>query len=83
MSKSLDISEGLYEALESRRREDEELEDTLRRLVGEPQSDATGPHPEEVAGIISSETAERMRERIEDGGERDATARRELRERFE
>jgi hypothetical protein len=34
------------------------MEETLRRLIG-------GPDPEEVAGILSSETAEEMRERIE------------------
>ena len=33
------------------------MEDTLRRLIG-------GPSPEEVAGIISDETAEGMREAI-------------------
>ncbi|WP_276302028.1 hypothetical protein [Halorussus lipolyticus] len=38
---------------------------------------------EEVAGIISSETAAKMRERIESGAERDAQARKEIRERFE
>jgi len=91
MSKSLDISEELYAVIESHRRDDEEVEATLRRLVAAARaksdesddSAATGPHPSEVAGIISSETAEKMRERIDGGAERDAEARRELRERLE
>lgn len=44
------------------------MEDALRRLIG-------GPNPEDVAGILSSETASCMRDRLE--------AKRELRERFE
>jgi len=52
------------------------MEETLRRLIG-------GPHPEDVAGILSSETAEKMRNRLETMREPDVDAKRELRERFE
>jgi hypothetical protein len=40
------------------------MEETLRRLIG-------GPHPEDVAGILSTETAERMRERLREKREAD------------
>jgi hypothetical protein len=75
MSKSVRVSEEFHEFVKSHSRDDETMEETLRRLIG-------GPDPEEVAGILSSQTAEEMRERIEkrrsDTGEK-----RELRERFE
>lgn len=52
------------------------MEETLRRLIG-------GPHPENVAGILSSETAANMRERLEKKRETDVEEKHELRERFE
>jgi len=52
------------------------MEETLRRLIG-------GPDPEAVAGILSSETATLMRDRLEEKGESDVEDKRELRERFE
>lgn len=58
MSKSVRISEEFYEFVTAHNRADETMEETLRRLIG-------GPHPEDVAGIISSETADIMREKIE------------------
>ena len=58
MSKSVRVSEEFHEFVKSYNRDDETMEETLRRLIG-------GPDPEEVAGILSSETAEEMRERIE------------------
>ncbi|MGK2230032.1 MAG: hypothetical protein ACI9QA_000182 [Methanobacteriota archaeon] len=73
MSKSVRISEEFHEFVRSHSRDDETMEETLRRLIG-------GPDPEAVAGILSSETAEGMRERIE---ERRDDGKRELRERFE
>lgn len=102
MSESVQVSDEFHEFLESRRREDETMEETLRRLVGRPrprrkdgsepertgvgepeQTALTGPHPEEVAGIISSETAKKMRERIDRLDEADVADKRELREQFE
>lgn len=76
MSKSVRISEGFHEYIKSHKRADETMEETLRRLVG-------GPHPDDVAGILSSETADSMRERLETKGEIDVEGKRELRERFE
>lgn len=57
MSKSIRISEEFYGYLDSHKREDETMEETLRRLIG-------GPCPEDVAGILSSDTAGVMRERL-------------------
>jgi len=58
MSKSVRISEEFHGFVKAHRQEAETVEETLRRLVG-------GPHPENAAGILSSETAENMRERLE------------------
>ncbi len=57
MSKSVRISEEFHEFVSAHNRDDETIEETLRRLIG-------GPDPEAVAGILSSDTAETMRERI-------------------
>ncbi|MFW6436686.1 MAG: hypothetical protein ACOCYZ_03540 [Halococcoides sp.] len=75
MSKSVRISEEFHTFVAAHNRDGETMEETLRRLVG-------GPHPEDVAGILSSETAEEMRERI---AKRRSTGTRkaDLRERFE
>lgn len=76
MSKSVRISEEFHEFIKAHKRKDETMEETLRRLIG-------GPHPEDVAGILSSETAQEMRTRLEEKRETDAEQKRELRERFE
>ncbi|MDX1747513.1 MAG: antitoxin VapB family protein [Halobacteriales archaeon] len=76
MSKSVRISEEFHEFVKAHKREDETMEETLRRLIG-------GPHPEDVAGILSTETAAHMRERLREKRETDVEGKRELRERFE
>ena len=76
MSKSVRISEEFHEFVKAHNREGETMEETLRRLIG-------GPHPEDVAGILSTETAERMRERLREKREADLGGKRELRDRFE
>jgi hypothetical protein len=76
MSKSVRISEELHEFVKAHKREDETMEETLRRLIG-------GPHPEDVAGILSSETAAAMRDRLKNKHETDAEGKAKLRERFE
>lgn len=75
MSKSVRISEEFHEFIKAHKREDETMEETLRRLIG-------GPHPEDVAGILSSETAQEMRTRLAEKRKTDAEQKRELRERF-
>lgn len=76
MSKSVRVSEKFHEFVKAHKRADETMEETLRRLIG-------GPHPEDVAGILSSETATEMRERLETKQEPDLEDKRKLRERFE
>jgi hypothetical protein len=76
MSKSVRISEEFHEFVKAHKRDDETMEETLRRLIG-------GPHPENVAGILSSETAEDMRDRLETKRETDVEGKHELRDRFE
>ena len=76
MSKSVRISEEFHEFVTAHKHEDETMEETLRRLIG-------GPRPEDVAGILSSETATAMRDRLEGAHETDTEAKHELRERFE
>lgn len=76
MSKSVRISEEFHEFVKAHKRDDETMEETLRRLIG-------GPDPETVAGILLSETAEQMREQLETKREADVAAKRNLQERFE
>jgi len=76
MSKSVRISEEFHEFILAHNEEDETMEETLRRLIG-------GPHPEDVAGILSSETAETMRTQLERKRETDVEGKQTLRERFE
>lgn len=52
------------------------MEEVLCRLIG-------GPDPEKVAGILSSETAEKMGEYIKEKEDLGKESKRELRERFE
>ena len=76
MSKSVRISEEFHEFVMAHKHEDETMEETLRRLIG-------GPHPEDVAGILSSETAGAMRKHLETKRETDVESKRKPRERFE
>lgn len=79
MSKIIRISEGFYEVIEAHRRDDETMEETLRRLVG-------GPSPDVLAEIVEGgdeEAAEEMRRAIEAKREQGRERRAELRERFE
>lgn len=76
MSKSVRISEELHERIRAHKRDDETMEDTIRRLIG-------GPHPEEVAGILSPETADEIEESLERKREANGESKEELRELFE
>lgn len=76
MSKSVRLSEEFHEFIKAHKHDDETMEETLRRLIG-------GPHPEDVAGILSSETAETMRKRLEEKDEADVDGKQSLREQFE
>ncbi len=76
MSKSVRISEEFHEFIKTHKKDDETMEETICRLIG-------GPHPEDVAGILSSETAETIRDQLEQKGAGDVEGKRALRERFE
>ena len=58
MTRSFRVSPEFHEYVESHRRDDETMEETLRRLIG-------GPDPDEVAGILSDETADAIEARFE------------------
>lgn len=76
MSKSVRLSEEFHEYIKAHKRADETMEDTLRRLIG-------GPHPTEVAGILSPETADAIEEGLAGRREADVVSKEELRELFE
>ena len=76
MSKSVRLSEEFHEYVKAHKRADETMEDTLRRLIG-------GPHPEEVAGILSPETADAIEEGLARKREADVESKEELRELFD
>lgn len=75
MSKSFRVSEEFHEFVAAHKRDDETMEKTLRRLIG-------GPHPEDVAGILSEETAEEIRDRLDEKRRVDVEEKESLRERF-
>lgn len=76
MSKSVRLSEEFHAYLKAHKRADETMEDTLRRLIG-------GPHPVEVAGILSPETADAIEEGLARRRATDVESKEELRELFE
>ncbi len=76
MSKSVRISEEFHAFIKAHTRDDETLEETIRRLIG-------GPHPEDVAGILSTDTAETMRARLEEKGGVDREEEQAVSEKFE
>ncbi|MEZ3114754.1 hypothetical protein RYH80_02310 [Halobaculum sp. MBLA0147] len=76
MSKSVRISEEFHAFVAAHNRDDETMEETLRRLVG-------GPDPSQVAGILSDDTAAAMRDRIDEKTATGVESKRDLRERFE
>lgn len=76
MGKSVCVSETFHEFVKAHKQEGETMEETLRRLIG-------GPNPEDVAGILSEETATKVRNRLETKQESDVDTKQELRDRFE
>ena len=58
MSESVRLSEPVHEWIRAHKRDDETMEETIRRLIG-------GPEPEEVAGILSPETADAIENGLE------------------
>jgi predicted CopG family antitoxin len=69
------VSDEFYEWLESRQRDGESLEETLRRVAG-------GPHPSEVAGLLTPEEAEEAKAAVKRLRESDGERKRRAREAF-
>lgn len=76
MSKSVRVSESFHEFVKAHKRDEETMEETLRRLIG-------GPDPGDVSGILSAETAAEMREQLDRTEASDVDDKRALRDRFE
>lgn len=73
MTKTVRLSDEYHSWIKSHKREGETMEETIRRLTG-------GPNPEDVAGILSPDEAESMKEAVK--GRRDGDRKRRAREAF-
>jgi predicted CopG family antitoxin len=58
MVKTIRVSEEYHEWLSAHKRADETMEETLRRMT-------RGPHPGDVAGLLSEEEAEDAKEAVD------------------
>lgn len=79
MSKMIRVSEEFHELIKAHRRDEETMEETLRRLLG-------GPSPEVLAEAIAGgdeAAAAAMRRAIDENRSRGRDRRAALRERFE
>lgn len=75
-TKTVRLREDVYERVKARKRDDETFSEAIDRLTG-------GTSLTELAGIVSEERAQRMREAIETVDEGDAAEVEELLERFD
>lgn len=75
MGKTIRVSDELHALIKAHNRDGETMDETLTRLVG-------GPHPEAVAGFLTSETADVIRSHVEAKRERDVEDRQRLVERL-
>lgn len=75
-TKSIQVPEAFHAYIKANRREGETMADALIRLAG-------GPDPSDVAGLLSSETADAMHEAIDRRGTTADTGRTAAVERFE
>jgi predicted CopG family antitoxin len=66
MVKTIRVSEEYHEWLNAHKEDDETMEETLRRMT-------RGPHPSDVAGLLTEEEAEDAKEAVGRlrGGDRD------------
>ena len=76
MVKTIRVSEEYYAWLRAHKRDDETMEETLRRLI-------RGPNPEDVAGLLTSEEADEAKEAVKDLRDRDGSRFEAVREAFE
>lgn len=75
MVKTIRVSDEYHEWVKAHKKEDETMEETLRRLT-------RGPDPSDVAGILSEETAEKMKEAVKRPRRSDSERKRRAREAF-
>ncbi|QKY15606.1 hypothetical protein [Halorubrum sp. CBA1229] len=66
MVKTIRVSEEFHEWLTAHKEDDETMEETLRRMT-------RGPHPDDVAGLLTEEEADAAKEAVADlrGRDRD------------
>lgn len=64
MVKTIRVSEEYHEWLRAHNRDDETMEETLRRLT-------RGPNPEDVAGLLTTDEAQAAKEAVRDVRGRD------------
>lgn len=76
MASTIRVSEEFREFVNAHNRDDETMEETLRRLIG-------GPDPSDVVGFLSEETATVIEEHAEAQREADIESRRRLIERMD
>jgi len=69
------VSDEFREWVKAHKRDDETMEETLRRLT-------RGPHPEEVAGLLSPEEAEELKSAVDRLRDGDADRKRRARDAF-
>lgn len=74
--KSIQVPEEFHAYVNATRRDGETMGETLVRLAG-------GPHPSAVAGLLSDDTAEKMKEAIEERSVNDTAGREEIAETFQ
>jgi hypothetical protein len=76
MVKTIRVSEEYYAWLRAQNREDETMEETLRRMT-------RGPNPEDVAGLLAEDEVEGAKEAVKDLRNRDGSRFEAARETFE
>lgn len=76
MASTIRVSDAFREFVKAHNRDDETMEETLRRLIG-------GPDPSDVVGFLSEETAAVIEEHAEATREADIEARRRVVERMD
>ncbi|MCU4716666.1 hypothetical protein [Halapricum hydrolyticum] len=57
MVKTIRVSEEYHEWLSAHKKDDETMEETLRRMT-------RGPHPDDVAGLLAEQEAEKAKEAV-------------------
>ena len=75
MEKTIRVSTEYHEWVKSHKRTDETMEETLRRLT-------RGPHPSEVAGLLTPDEAKDLKDAVDGLRESDEARKRRARDAF-